>query len=164
MATPRRLLCLTITGYKKGDLDEAEFCHHQVNKNAYVLSDLMKECGAQSYTIIHNTKKTHSLLSKLFDPARIAFDDHDHVVQIFLPDIDSFLKIKENPLYIQHLSHLAEYTDTTNEHRKPRVSLSFVHEVIRDGQVLYVEDKDTIACEVYNNSFNGETGNFMDEA
>ncbi|KAB8078292.1 hypothetical protein BDV29DRAFT_152821 [Aspergillus leporis] len=163
MAIPRPLLCLTMTGYRRREIGEADLCRHQMNNHAYLLSDLMIKYGIESYSIVHNTNKTNAFLSKLFDPGRIEFDDHDFVVQIILPDIDSYLRLKEDPLYIERYGDFIKFTDPTDEKRRTRASLGFVHEVIHDSKVTYVEDKDAIACKVLGGLLDADTGRFKTE-
>ena len=43
------------------------------------------------------------------------------------------------------------------------MTLGFVHEVVRDGKVTYVEDKDAVACRVNRDTFDEETGKFKTE-
>ncbi|KAL4781317.1 hypothetical protein BJX76DRAFT_360013 [Aspergillus varians] len=158
----RRLLCLTMMGYRKPGIDENDLCYLMVNKHAQMISNLMEKYGIISYTITHNTEKVSSLLSQLFDPSRVAFSDHDFIVQIMFPDIESFLKLKADPLYIERIAqdHLS-FSDPTDEKRKTRMTLGFVHEVVRDGKVTYVEDKEAVACTVNREILDGDTGRFQ---
>ena len=97
------------------------------------------------------------------------------------PDIECFLCLKADPVYIERLAqdHLS-FSDPRDEARKTkyggwepywasvsvlisillRMTLGYVHEIVRDGKTTYVKDIDAIACSVYNDSFDGETGKF----
>lgn len=84
-------------------------------------SSILRWLYRRSQTQTHNTEKVSGLLSQLFDPNRVAFSDHDFIVQIVFPDIENFLKLKADPLYIERISqdHLS-FSDPTNEKRKTR--------------------------------------------
>jgi hypothetical protein len=129
-------------GYKRLELDETDLCHLMVNKHAHLISGLMEKYGIVSYTIVcstyhkmktekpghwadyhqtHNASKPSSLLSQLFDPKRVAFSDHDFVVQITFPDIENFLKLKSDPIYLERLAQdHRSFSDPSNEARKTR--------------------------------------------
>lgn len=40
------------------------------------------------------------------------------------------------------------------------MTLGFVHEVVRDGKVAYVEDMEAVACAVNGELLDGDTGRF----
>lgn len=40
------------------------------------------------------------------------------------------------------------------------MTLGYVHEVVRDGKVTFVEENEAIACDMYNDCFDGESGKF----
>ena len=53
---PRRLLCLTMLGYKKGGLEEDDLCRLMVNKHAHLIKGLMEKYGIVSYTMVRLTE------------------------------------------------------------------------------------------------------------
>jgi len=158
MAAPRQLLCLTMMGYMKSGLDEEALCDFQVNKHAQLVSGLMEKYGIVEYTITHNTSKTRGLLSKIFDPRYVEFSDHDFVVRIMFPDLETFLKVKTDPVYIERIS--ADHLNFADQKKKTRMTLGFVHEIIHEGKKVYIEDKDSVACTVNNHIFDGNEGKF----
>jgi hypothetical protein len=140
MAVPRQLLCLTMMGCMKPGLGESDLCDLMIKKHAQLISGLMEKYGIAEYTIVrtssaismpsnnnltlkktHNTLATKKLLTKLFDPGAVAFSEYDFVTQIMFSDVEMFLKIKNDPLYIELISqdHL-NFSDAADEKRKTR--------------------------------------------
>jgi hypothetical protein len=52
----------------------------------------------------HNSKKTRSLLPKLFDPSYVEFSDHDFIVRIIFASLSVFEKLKEDPFYMERIA------------------------------------------------------------
>ncbi|KAJ5794556.1 hypothetical protein N7457_001155 [Penicillium paradoxum] len=160
-ATPtRRLLCLTMLGYKKPGLTEEELCDFQVNKHSQLVSGLMQKYGVVRYSITHNAAKPMDLLPLLFDPNYVEYSDHDFIVQIIIPSLESFIALKEDPIYKERVAmdHL-NFADRTDRARRTRMSLGYVHEIIRDGQAVYVDDMSVVHCQV-NNELLDSNGTF----
>jgi hypothetical protein len=40
------------------------------------------------------------------------------------------------------------------------MTLGYVHEIVRDGKVIYVEDSEATECSLYNDLFSGSNGKF----
>ncbi|KAJ0420670.1 hypothetical protein BJY00DRAFT_312835 [Aspergillus carlsbadensis] len=152
----RRLLCLSMLGYKKPGLTEEELCDFQSRQHSKMVSEMMEKYGVVHYSITHNAAKPMSLISKVFDPAYVSFSDHDFIVQIIIPSLDVFVALKEDPVYKERvaLDHL-NFADRSSPERKTRMSLGYVHEIIRDGKVVYVDASD-VECRVNNGLLNDE--------
>ncbi|KAJ5537375.1 hypothetical protein N7513_010561 [Penicillium frequentans] len=147
----RQLLCITMLGYKKPGLTEEELCDFQVSQYSQLVSGLMEKHGVVRYSITHNAAKPMDLLPRLFDPNYVEYSDHDFVVQIIIPSLESFLALKEDPIYMERVAmdHL-NFADRTDRARRTRMSLGYVHEIISDGQVVYVQDVNAVHCRVNN--------------
>ncbi|KAG9201709.1 hypothetical protein G6514_005518 [Epicoccum nigrum] len=100
----RQLLCLTMMGYMKEGINEEELCQFQVNQHSRLVCGLMEKYGVLRYEITHNSKKTRSLLPKLFDPSYVEFSDHDFIVRIIFPSLSVFEKLKEDPFYMERIA------------------------------------------------------------
>lgn len=119
------------------------------------------------------------LLPLLFDPNYVEYSDHDFVVQIIIPNLESFLALKDDPIYKERVAmdHL-NFADRTDRARRtrydtpseafhitnpiiefPSMSLGYVHEIISDGQVVYVQDMNAVHCQV-NNQLLDSNGTF----
>ena len=55
-------------------------------------------------------------MSKLFDPRYVEFSDHEFFVRIILPDVETFLKLKADPVYMERIAkdHL-NFADRQNK-------------------------------------------------
>lgn len=78
---------------------------------------------------MHNMKKTRAQMSKLFDPHFVEFSDYDYVVSIILPDVETFLKLRNDPLYIERMSK--DHSNFADLKKKTRCVLSS-----KDGLIL----------------------------
>ncbi|KAJ5785207.1 uncharacterized protein N7503_010419 [Penicillium pulvis] len=156
----RQLLCITMLGYKKPGLTEEELCDFQVSQHSQLVSGLMEKHGVVRYSITHNAAKPMDLLPRLFDPNYVEYSDHDFVVQIIIPNLESFLALKDDPIYKERVAmdHL-KFADRTDRARRTRMSLGYVHEIISDGKVVYVHDVNAVHCRV-NNQLLDSNGTF----
>ncbi|EED15771.1 conserved hypothetical protein [Talaromyces stipitatus ATCC 10500] len=147
----RQLLCLTMLGYKKPGLTEEELCSFQVCQHSQLVCGLMEKYGVVRYSITHNAAKPMNLLPRVFDPKYVEFSDYDFIVQIIIPNLDVFFALKEDPVYQERVAmdHL-NFADRSSPSRKTRMSLGYVHEIIRDGKVVYVDAVEP-ECQIYNN-------------
>ncbi|KAH8909378.1 hypothetical protein BR93DRAFT_924383 [Coniochaeta sp. PMI_546] len=98
---PHKLYSITIFGYKKEGMDEAEY-HEYVSKNhAGHLKALLAKEDIVSYTMQHNTPETRRLLDLTHPgvPAESQSDCHT-VVQIVFKDIEDYLRVRHDPHFV----------------------------------------------------------------
>jgi hypothetical protein len=62
-----RYLCLTILGYKKPGLTDAQYRWHMNRISAPLTKDLMAKCGILRWTQVHNTERTRGLMGRVMD-------------------------------------------------------------------------------------------------
>ncbi|KAJ5993666.1 hypothetical protein N7451_009390 [Penicillium sp. IBT 35674x] len=162
----RQLLCITMLGYKKPGLTEEELCDFQVSQHSQLVSGLMEKYGVVRYSILSSEFRPTTPRSpwtcspRLFDPNYVEYSDHDFVVQIIIPNLESFLALKDDPIYKERVAmdHL-KFADRTDRARRTRMSLGYVHEIISDGRVVYVHDVNAVHCRV-NNQLLDSNGTF----
>lgn len=79
------------------------------------------ECTTKYKFQTHNAAKPMDLLPLLFDPNYVEYSDHDFVVQIIIPNLESFLALKEDPIYKERVAmdHL-NFADRTDRARRTR--------------------------------------------
>ncbi|EEA28355.1 hypothetical protein TMatcc_003313 [Talaromyces marneffei ATCC 18224] len=131
--TEGKYLCLTICGYRKPGMSEADYRNHMVNVSAPMTKDLMVKYGVKRWTQIHNQSATRALMSQLFDPQMCNLADFDCFSQVFFRNIDDYKRMKTDPWYKKHLIHDHEvFADT----KKSMMTIGWVEEFVREGEVV----------------------------
>ncbi|KAK2616921.1 hypothetical protein QQS21_000009 [Conoideocrella luteorostrata] len=99
-----RLICLTITGYRRPGLGEEEYRYYMTKVHAPLVSSLMEEHGIIRYTMTHNSSATRPMLSELYDPEFSKLSDYDCVVQFVFKSLDDFKRMKADPRFLEKVA------------------------------------------------------------
>ncbi|KAH8698797.1 EthD domain-containing protein [Talaromyces proteolyticus] len=128
-----QFLCLTICGYRRPGMSETDYKHHMTQVSAPMTKDLMVKYGVKRWTMIHNTTETRALMSRLFDAQMTKLADFDCFSQVVFKSVDDYKRMKEDPWYKEHLAGDHEkFADT----KKSMMTIGWITEFIRDGQVV----------------------------
>ncbi|KZZ88479.1 Dimeric alpha-beta barrel [Moelleriella libera RCEF 2490] len=113
-APPRpRLLCLTITGYRRPGLSEQECRDFMTRVHAPLAAELMAEYGIERYAMraddataqqTHNDSQTRPLLYALDDAEFSNLSDYDFVVQFVFRDVADLKRMKADARFLEKLA------------------------------------------------------------
>ncbi|EFY93687.1 hypothetical protein J3459_017864 [Metarhizium acridum] len=98
---PQQLYAITIFGYKKEGMDEKEYHDYVSKSHAGHLKALLAKNHIVSYTMQHNTSQTRALLGQIHPGITAEKEaDCDMVVQIVFRDIQDYLRVRQDPHWI----------------------------------------------------------------
>ncbi|KAF2196414.1 hypothetical protein GQ43DRAFT_383369 [Delitschia confertaspora ATCC 74209] len=128
-----KFLCLTICGYRKAGMSEEDYRHHMTKVSAPMTQEILVKYGVKRWTMIHNTSETRALTAQLYDPQMARVTDFDCFSQVVFKSLDDYKRMKEDPYYKEHLMHDHEnFADT----RRSMITIGWIEEFIRDGEVV----------------------------
>ncbi|KAF3399331.1 hypothetical protein DPV78_007052 [Talaromyces pinophilus] len=82
---------------------------------------------------IHNTSSTRALMAQLYDPQMANVADYDCFSQVVFNSIEDYKRMKQDPWYREHLvGDHEKFADT----KKSRMTIGWIEEFIRDGEVV----------------------------
>nr|QLM00042.1 EthD superfamily protein [Xylaria schweinitzii] len=116
-----QFLCVTICGYKKGNVSDEDFHHYMAQVCAPLGRDLMMKYGIVRFTQrflhlarqIYNTTEIRAAINQLYDPTLTKLADFDLFSQIVFKKLEDFRKFKQDPIYKTRLTvHHDDFVDT----------------------------------------------------
>ncbi|KAF2676585.1 hypothetical protein K458DRAFT_447401 [Lentithecium fluviatile CBS 122367] len=136
MATQgQKLFAITIFGYKKEDMNKEEYHDYISKTHAGHLKALLAKNDIVSYTMQHNTTATASLIYQIYAGHLPASNvsDADAVIQIVFKDIADYLRVRQDPHFINVVNpDHGNFADP----KKTRMSVGSFEVHVRDGQVV----------------------------
>ncbi|KAL2853656.1 hypothetical protein BJX68DRAFT_265120 [Aspergillus pseudodeflectus] len=103
LAPEDRLLCLTVLGYRKADMDEEAYRKHMTEVSALLTKDLLVKYGILRWTQIHNPQRTRDLMHQIMDHQMVNIADYDCFSQVVFHSVEDYKRIKDDPWYKEHL-------------------------------------------------------------
>ncbi|KAL4968753.1 EthD domain-containing protein [Aspergillus stella-maris] len=126
-----QVLCLTILGYKKPGMSEADYRKHMTTVSAPLTTDLMVKYGILRWTQIHNTTPTKELMYEIMDPQMANIADYDCFSQVVFRSFEDYKRIKDDPWYKEHLvGDHEKFADT----RRSRMTIGWITQWIDRGE------------------------------
>ncbi|KAK9785039.1 putative EthD domain-containing protein [Seiridium cardinale] len=128
-----KFLCLTICGYRKKGMSEADYRHHMTQISAPMTKDLMVKYGIVRWVQIHNQSATKAMMCQLYDPQMANLADFDCFSQVTFKSLDDYKAFKQDPAYKQRLTGDHEnFADT----RRSSMTIGWVEQFIDGGVVV----------------------------
>ncbi|KAF1811961.1 hypothetical protein P152DRAFT_398042, partial [Eremomyces bilateralis CBS 781.70] len=133
IAQGQQMLALTLCGYKKPGLSEDDYRHYMTKVHAPLVQDLMEKYGFESWPMTHNTSKTRPMMAKLYDPQFSNIADYDVIVQIVFKDIEDFVRMKADPIFMKNVTPDHEnFADT----KRSKMTIGWISQFVKDGKSL----------------------------
>ncbi|CAD6579806.1 MAG: hypothetical protein ASARMPRED_009261 [Alectoria sarmentosa] len=134
-ATPqkRRLLTLTVCGYKKPGLSEEEYEAYMKKKHWRFVKELMIKYGVIRWTHSYNTTETRAMMAELYDAQFANVADYDCFSTSVFESVEGLVNMKKDPYYQDFIKDDHEqFADTKNT----RITIGWFEEYISDGKVV----------------------------
>ncbi|PGG97985.1 hypothetical protein AJ80_09607 [Polytolypa hystricis UAMH7299] len=132
----QKLYAITIFGYKKEGMSEADYHDYISKTHAGHLKALLAKNDIVSYTMQHNSTETNKpLLEKVYGDKlpTASIYDCDATIQIVFKDIEDYLRVRQDPHFtsVVNPDHL-NFADPN----KTRFAMGWFEVHIKDGQVV----------------------------
>ncbi|KAJ4294952.1 hypothetical protein N0V88_005192 [Collariella sp. IMI 366227] len=133
MSSDQKLLCLHILGYKKPGISSEEYQHYMVSVHAPLVAGLMQKYGFLQWSMTHMTPESPALMAQLYDAQFANIASYDCCVQIVIPSIECFVRMKADPYFKQTVGPDHEkFADT----RKSQMMVGWFTPLMKDGQIV----------------------------
>ncbi|KAK2612557.1 hypothetical protein QQS21_001495 [Conoideocrella luteorostrata] len=130
---PEKLLCLTITAYRKPGLSEAAYREYMTKIHAPLVSNLMEEYGMVRYNMTHNDSKSRPLLFQLYDPEFSKMSDYDCIVQFVFRRLEDFQRMKADAHFLEKVApDHKNFADTS----RSTMTIGYFEEFLDNGKVV----------------------------
>lgn len=127
------LLCWTVTAYRKPEMSEEEYHKYMSEIHGPLVMGLMAKYGMIRFSMSHNTSATRAEMAKLFDPQFSNVADYDCIVTAVFPDVENFIRMKADPLYIAYcIPDHEKFADT----KRSKMTIGWIEDHVRDGKVV----------------------------
>ncbi|KAE8149394.1 EthD domain-containing protein [Aspergillus avenaceus] len=129
MSQPNRLICITINGYRKPGLSDAELHHYLCEVHAPMAKPFLEKYGILEYNVIDNFAACRPHAEYLQMSKKLS--DHDYIVQFVMKDVEDFRRVWDDPEFRKNVMPDHEnFADTT----RSGVCIGYVNSFLNGGR------------------------------
>ncbi|KAJ5896833.1 conidial pigment polyketide synthase PksP/Alb1 [Penicillium subrubescens] len=104
-----------------------------VNTHAALVGKLLEKYGVVRWTMNHPTDTSRQLAKKIYDEQFANYADYDCIVQIVFPEVDCFVRMKEDPYYKEFIKpDHDKFADTA----RSKIIIGLFEEIIDNGKLI----------------------------